>query len=132
MKNCSTELFLTQFADDSTITYSSDNLNLTEETIKDEFEKVLEWLAANKLIINLSKTQLMVFTNTPRIGTVSITVNNQTIEEVVETKFLGVILDNKLCWDAHIKHISQKMSKSVSILKMLKYTFPTRALKTLY
>ena len=104
------------------------NLDLTEQTIKDEFEKVLEWLAANKLIINLSKTQLMVFTNTPRTRTVSITVNNQTIEEVAETKFLGVILDNKLCWNAHIKHISQKMSKSVSILKMFKYTFPTSAL----
>merc|ERR1712179_865067 len=107
----------TQFADDSTITYSTDNLDLTEKTIKDEFEKVLEWLAANKLIINLSKTQLMVFTNIPRTHTVSITVNNQTIEEVAETKFLGVILDNKLSWDAHIKQISQKMSKSVSILK---------------
>ena len=132
MTNCSTKLFLTQFADDSTITYSTVDLDLTEQTIKEEFEKVLEWLAANKLIINLSKTQLMVFTNTPRTRTVTITVNNQTIEEVAETKFLGVILDNKLCWDAHIKHISQKMSKSVSILKMLKYTFPIRALKTLY
>ena len=73
----------------------------------------------------------MAFTNSP-YEPVSVTVNNQTINEVTETKFLGVILDNKLCWDAHIKHISNKMSKSVSILKMLKYTFPTKALKTIY
>jgi len=74
----------------------------------------------------------MVFTNSPREGTVSITANNQIINEMTEIKFLGVILDNKLCWDAHIKHISTKISKSVSILKMLKYTFPTNALKTIY
>ena len=132
MTNCSPDLFLTQFADDSTITYSSNDLTLMKGKIEDEFGKVLEWLAANKLIINLTKTQLMVFTNTHRTDTVSITVNNQTVQEVADTKFLGVILDNKLCWDAHIKHISKKISKSVSILKMLKYTFPTRALKTLY
>ena len=74
----------------------------------------------------------MVFTNSPREDTISITVNNQIINEITEIKFLGVILDNKLCWDAHIKHISTKISKSVSILKMLKYTFPTNALKTIY
>ena len=34
--------------------------------IKEEFQKVLVWLAANKLIINLNKTQLMVFTNSAR------------------------------------------------------------------
>ena len=34
MTNCSSNLFLTQFADDSTITYSSDDLDLTEKTIK--------------------------------------------------------------------------------------------------
>ena len=32
----------------------------------------------------------------------------------------------------HIKHISNKISKSTSVLKMLKYTFPTNALKTIY
>ena len=132
MTNCSPDLFLTQFVDDSTITYSSNDLTLMKEKIEDEFGKVLEWLAANKLIINLIKTQLMVFTNTPRTDTVLNTVNNQTIQEVADTKFLGVILDNKLCWDVHIKHISNKMSKSESILKMLKYTFPTCALKVLY
>ena len=125
-------LFLTQFADDSTITYSSDNLAHTLRTMEDEFKKVLEWLAANQLIINLSKTHLMLFTNRPRPESISLTVDNQTINEISETKFLGVFVDNKLRWDAHINHISQKVSKSVSILKMLKYTFPTSALKTLY
>ena len=74
----------------------------------------------------------MIFTNRPRPEFVSLKVNSHIINEKSETKFLGVIVDNKLCWDAHIEHISQKISKSVSILKMLKHTFPTSALKTLY
>ena len=74
----------------------------------------------------------MLFTNKLRHQSLSITVNNQTINEVPEIKFLGVILDNRLTWNAHIKYISQKISKSVSLLKMLKFMFPTNVLKCLY
>ena len=106
MRCCSTDLDFTQFADDSTITYSSKDIEKAEKTTESEFKKVLEWLAANKLIINLEKTHLMLFTNKPRDFKVSINANGQTINEITEIKFLGVMLDNKLSWNAHIKYIS--------------------------
>jgi len=61
---------------------------------KKELKKVLEWLAENKLI-NLDNTNLMVFTNKRRLDNVSITVRGHTINEITETSFLGVIIDNK-------------------------------------
>ena len=42
------------------------------------------------------------------------------------------MLDNKLTWNAHIDHISKKVSKSVSLLRMLKHSFPSRILKSIY
>merc|ERR1711895_54995 len=66
------------------------------------------------------------------IHNVSITIKGHTINEITETSYLGVIIDNKLSWKADINHISNKISKSVSLLKMLKYTFPSRILKSLY
>ena len=132
MALCSILLFLSQFADDSTITYSHESLHDALKIIEKEFNHILDWLAANKLIINLNKTHLMLFTNKIPDAAISITANGQSITEITETKFLGVILDNKLTWEAHIKYISQKISKSVSILRMLKHTFPTNALKTIY
>ena len=132
MVNSSNLLFLTQFADDSTITYSSVNLEQAIKTVEREFNRVLYWLAANKLIINLSKTHLMLFTTRPRPENISIIVKGQLIDEIKEIKFLGVILDNDLKWNSHIKYISKKISKSVSILKMLKSTFPSDVLKNIY
>ena len=132
MACCSKILELSQFADDSTITYSSKKLETARTTIESEFLKIVEWLSANKLIINLDKTHLMVFTNKKRLEPISINVKGQIVNEITETKFLGVILDNKLSWNAHIKYISKKISKSLSILKMLKSTFPCRILKSLY
>ena len=80
-------LYLTQFADDSTATYSSDNLDQTIITMENEFKKVLDWLNANKLIINLSKTHLMLFTNRNHPESISLSVNNEIINELSETKF---------------------------------------------
>ena len=70
-----------------------------------------------------------VFTNRPRPTSISISANGQLIKEVTETKFLRFILDNKLKWNAYIDYITRKISKSVSILNMVKYTFPSDILK---
>ena len=59
----SAELFFSLFADDSTATCSDFTLKSTLEKLTKEFAKVIEWLKANKLIINLQKTHIMVFTN---------------------------------------------------------------------
>ena len=128
-----TELLqLLQFADDSTVTYSSEELDDALTCIETEFIHILDWLSANKLIINLNKTHLMLFTNRSRPQSISINANGHIINEISQTKFLGVMLDNKLCWDAHTKYISQKVSKSVALISILKWTLPTKILKTLY
>ena len=96
--------------------------------VENDFNRVLEWLAANNLIINHSKTHLMLFTNHVRSQSVRITAKGQTINEVTETRFLGVIFYSKLIWNVHINHISKKISRSVAILKILKFTFPSNVL----
>ena len=132
MINCSNILKFSLFADDSTASHSDSDLNTTLNTIKEEFTKVLEWLSTNKLIINLQKTHLMLFTNKARPASISLNINDNLITEQTETKFLGVMVDNQLNWKAHIKHISNKISKSVAILRLLRYIFPKDILKTLY
>ena len=130
--NCSEKLLFSLFADDSTATYSHHNLKETMNTLREEFVKVLEWLNTNKLIINLQKTHLMLFTNRKRPQSINITVNGHVIQEKTEIKFLGVIVDNQLNWHAHVNYISNKISKSVAILRILRGFFPKHILKTLY
>ena len=74
----------------------------------------------------------MIFTNRKCLPYVSINVSDHTIKETQECKFLGIMLDNKLNWHSHIKYISGKISKSVAILRFLKYTSPKFFLKTPY
>ena len=132
MIQCSDILKFSLFADDSTASHSDSDLNSTLNTLKNEFTKVLDWLIANKLIINLQKTHLMLFTNKTRPESISLNIDDNVITEKMETKFLGVIVDNQLNWNAHIKHISNKVSKSAAILRFLRDIFPKHILKTLY
>ena len=61
MKNCSLLLIFVQFAYDTTLMYSSPDVNVLNEILEREANKVLMWIHANKLVINLSKTNCMLF-----------------------------------------------------------------------
>ena len=74
----------------------------------------------------------MLFTNRTRPESISLNIDDNVITVKKETKFLGVIVDNQLNWNAHIKHISNKVSKSVAILRFLRDIFPKHILKTPY
>ena len=44
-------------------------------------------------------------------------INDQTIDTVNSTTFLGVKIENSLSWSTHINYISNKISKSIGALK---------------
>ena len=45
-----------------------------------------------------------------------IKIDNNEIEEVEHTKFLGVFVDNKLNWKKHISYISGKISRGLGVI----------------
>ena len=132
MCNSSSILNFTQFADDTTITHSGTNLNILTNELEKELEKVLDWLLANKLIINLTKTHSMLFTNKITDRKINLRVKNTTLEQKSECRFLGVIVDENINWKSHINHVSNKITRIIALLRLLKYTFPIHILKTLY
>ena len=59
MVNCSSILNFTQFADDTTLGYMSNHLLELQNTLEEEVNKVTKSLAANRLLLNVSKTHSM-------------------------------------------------------------------------
>ena len=62
----------------------------------------------------------------------SINLNNVIVKEQDIVTFLGVVIDKKLNWKAHVAHICSKISKSIAIMRILKFIFPKEILKMLY
>ena len=70
-----------------------------------------KWFKAHKLSLNVAKTNYIIITNKKGQNKIEIYIENERIEEVKETKFLGVIADNQLSWESHIAVVESKVSK---------------------
>ena len=63
---------------------------------------------------------------------VQLTQNNRSIEQVNETVFLGVILDETLSLKSHISHVANKISKSIEIIFTSSFYLFDISLRILY
>jgi len=52
----------------------------------------------------------------------SLTLNDTLIPVVEETKFLGLIFDHKLSFISHIKHLKEKCTKALNLLRVIAHT----------
>ena len=112
--NVSNLLKFVLFADDTNIFRSGlDNYILCKE-MSDELDKLNTWFHVNKLSLNVLKTNYMVFGKYNDTETI-LTVQGNVIEKVHKTKFLGVIIDDKLNWSEQIDNVKRKLNKALSI-----------------
>ena len=127
-------LKFTLFADDTTILYSHTNIDTQFHFVNKELNEVSNWFKANKLSVNATKTNYMIF-GTPKmtsIKTSGIVLDSTLLERVKFTKFLGVLIDECLTWKNHIDCISKTISRNIGIMNKLKHYIPYRILHTLY
>ena len=62
----------------------------------------------------------------------SITINNQKIEQVKYTKFLGLYIDNEFAWKYHIDQVARKISKMTGIMAKARHYLSLKTLQTIY
>lgn len=135
--HASTVLLFILFADDTNIIYSSDirHVETIINVLNVELDKVSIWLQANRLSLNLKKCTFMAFSKSKKklnLRNCQVKINNEPIQRVTNTKFLGVYIDECLSWNIHIKELENKISNNIGIMSRLKYTLPSSILRTLY
>ena len=102
-------------------------------SLNSELAKLTDWLKANKLSINVSKTHYMVFHRSRRkLDKEDILLDNTIIKQVTFTKFLGIIIDDKLKWIHHISYIKNKISKGMGIILKARKVLKRKVLLQLY
>ena len=105
------------FADDSNLFSNNSDLHAIENMLNQELADISGWLKANKLSLNVKKTHYMIFSkDNLRKHDLSLSIDGEVIARTSCTKFLGVYIDDKLCWKNHIAYISNKISKGLGIL----------------
>ena len=134
LAHVSPKLFSILFADDSNFFYTNKNTDTLFNTVNNELEKIVDWLHANKMSLNVDKTHYIVFTMpgkcVPRNHDVFICGNK--LLEVTSTKFLGVIKDRNLTWKFHIDHLCTKVAKNIGIMRKLRRVLDVQTMTTMY
>jgi len=110
------------FADDTVLVQSDNYLGKLQNSVNREMTKVMDWLTANKLSLNISRTKYMLITN-KHVSTKSfvINVNRNRYERCLTYKYLGVIFDEKLSWKEHCKQLCSTISKYVGVMYKVKH-----------
>ena len=85
---------------------------------------VKEWLQANKLSLNVAKTEFLLIGSRYNLKNIdkqpSINIDNKSVKQVTEIKVLGVKIDQYLVWDKHVDHIAKKITSGIGAIIRIK------------
>ena len=122
------------YADDANIILTGKNIQEITEQAHRLTTLLADWVNCNGLKLNLTKTNYMIFTNNKlfREHDYNLTISNTDIKRTNQSKFLGVIINEKLNWNNHVAAIRQKMSRHIGVMYKLKSILPESARLTIY
>ena len=85
VQNCTNKLTILSFADDTTVFISNPSVDEMVDNVNTELKKLYGWLCANRLSLNIKKTNFCIFSptsNKHNISDKTITLNDQIINQI--------------------------------------------------
>ena len=123
------------FADGTCLFYSNKDYKKVEKDINNALENITNWLKANKLTLNVKKSNLILFniqTNIKDNPKIKICIGNSELEQKNSSKYLGIYFDKRLSWDTHIDYINNEINRGIGIIKKIRYFVKKNTLKNIY
>ena len=126
LPNCLSAASPRMFADDTNISYAANTLSELENVINSELKNLKYWLEANKLSLNIAKTEFMIIGSRQRMHAhsnenINIDLDGNVIKQVDKAKSLGLIIDKNLSWSNHIDMKCKKISSAIGALKRIRH-----------
>ena len=136
LPNCLDSSVPALFADDTNLTVSGSTTCEIQEKLEKDLNNIHMWLLANKLTLNVNKTEYMLIGSRQRQSQINtepiLSIGSESIKRVSSTKTLGVIVDECITWKDHIDKVAKKASKGIGILRRSKDLLDKDTLKTIY
>ena len=137
LPNCLIEGLPRMYADDTNISVAASNKGDLEIKINAQLENVNIWLRANKLSLNIAKTEFMIIGSRQKLQTqtdrtIDVRIDGDEIESVHFSKSLGVYIDDTLSWRKHVEEMSKKISSSIGALKRVRQFINGNTAETIY
>ena len=122
------------FADDTNLLVVGKDIVKIQKLINRDLKLLSTWLRANKISLNASKTELIIFRD-PRkkiIHELNIKINGKRLVPQNFVKYLGIYIDCHLNWNAHLTEMSSKLSRANGMLCKIRHFVSSEILKIIY
>ena len=129
--NVSQVLKFVLFAGDNSTLYSDANALNHKSVVNCELDKLHTWFTLNKLSLDVSKTNYVIFGNCKMNCDLDIRIHNNQIARVNKTEFLGVLIEENLDWKNYIPCAKSKISRVVGVMYRASHVLETASLFTL-
>ena len=128
-------LYYCLYADDTSLTYSHENVHELIAIFNRELDKINKWFKLNHLSLNVNKSNYILFHRKLKVIPQNLTplfINNEPVLRVEYTKFLGVFIDQELKFKAHVSHVCRKISKFTPIIYKIRKCLNEKNLISIY
>ena len=134
LPNVSKHLMFYLFADHTNIYFESSDVSYIQKIGNRELHKVRKWLEANRLALNIDKTNFVIFHSQRQRLTehTVLKIGRKKIKEESYVKFLGIMLDANLSWKIHLAELSKKLARTAGLFYKIQHYAPTDTLTLLY
>ena len=130
IKFCTTH----HFADDTNFLYSSKSLKKIQKFINLDLRFLCNWLKANKISLNASKTEMLIFRDPNRKidFDLKIKIDGKRVTPSKYVKYLGIYLDNFLSWHQQEQDMRSRLSRAAGMLCKVRNYVDFDTLKMVY
>ena len=122
------------FADDTSITQFNQSLERLSEQVNKDLSNLSNWLRANKLSLNVKKTELVIFR--PRKLKIDhsfiFKLDSKRLVRTHSVKYLVVFIDEHLPWNKEIVQIKMRLNHAIGVLSKLRINANFNILTTTY
>lgn len=119
------------FADDC-IVYKVINSESDQQALQYDLDLIATWCEKWKMSLNEQKSVHVTFTGKRSYDSNRNTINNATLEQVSEYKYLGVFFSADLRWNRHVTHVRNKAVGALGFLKRIFSSLPQKLREQLY
>ena len=122
------------FADDTNLLFRNKNPKQLTKHLRVDVKQLCKWLRANKISLNASKTELLVFrSNRKKINyDIKLKIDGKKIVPSKYVKYLGLYIDSHLNWEFQCDVLAPKLSRAAGMLSKIRHYVPTNTLRTIY
>ena len=122
------------FADDTNLLYIGKTLKKIQKYVNLDLKFLCKWLKANKISLNASKTELIIFRDPRKISTydLKIKIDGKKLFPSKFVKYLGIYIDRHLSWQQQEKDMHSRLSRAIGMLCKIRHFVKFETLRMIY